>query len=931
MIVMKKLMKPKIVWGLLVLVVISSLLVIKNVKAEEVITGDEAKKICDEFLPSIKYLSRYNVTFDEKSAQSNRYVIKMNPTSSDKNLEKALRKVKFKVILINGQGVSENMELAYGKPLEVEGKFIKDDSEDGLGIDIMRVTLEATETNSDPKCLGKVSFTVQISKAGVVHYISENVGTVQEADFGDLTQSINCDKSYDANSFEGQFCHAKKEAQKTPVYQNSSSKLINFTDKFNDNMTFAKLVGEKTTSKFQCDYKTLHKEEDSVGDNYYVNKSYLYGSGTVTHSYGNYKYHFSPDTVTEGDAAKCKVKCEEAVTVEYGPPVASKAGLCFEYKIKVTSRVSCSMTEKPTPPKTPSDVCTPTPVCAWSGHGSQTITYAGPNEEFDNCIRECDGGKYTDHCNQKCYNKVYGKKGVNKSTNVLNLQYTEKLADTSSLDACVRESAYGGCYYKSGSDIYWKTNSNAPGRWYVVTGFKSKLPGWKQDRLSVKPGTGFYQYRYKNGDGVGVYGAEELCQDACWWSGCGGNVYLNPGQAEKDKQQNETIYNNAVAACKAAASCNSSTATFTISVDYSHNTKDGVKDVTIDFPYSKQEDKLASLGVGNSGANTSDANNTTLLGYNGCYKDKNNERWYQAEWSFPGTWINNKTGEITYVNKNNDKGWQTMKNKFCIPLDAKDVNQKWWAYYYNTMLKGKKSSTDSEAYKDNCGNNSDSITNRTTPAAPDKWNIRGKTFKFGYYDWNLEAECFYALNSNPANVPKSDKKATEKCSTDLPEDKVTVPNYRVRPVDLTNMFPATDGSKTTGSNGNGTTTGRSPGYNWTEYANNTKNPAFSSTPSRYVSKVQELGYTVYSDNSLDYEFVLTTDILRKMRDKTKNKNKNYTKYEGKSEVSELGVVNYKSSELRTGDLSSATKKLPTEKGRLCNNMVNYSSSLCDSN
>jgi len=157
---MKKLMKPKIVWGLLVLVVISSLLVIKNVKAEEVITGDEAKKICDEFLPSIKYLSRYNVTFDEKSAQSNRYVIKMNPTSSDKNLEKALRKVKFKVILINGQGVSENMELAYGKPLEVEGKFIKDDSEDGLGIDIMRVTLEATETNSDPKCLGKVSFTV---------------------------------------------------------------------------------------------------------------------------------------------------------------------------------------------------------------------------------------------------------------------------------------------------------------------------------------------------------------------------------------------------------------------------------------------------------------------------------------------------------------------------------------------------------------------------------------------------------------------------------------------------------------------------------------------------------------------------------------------------------------------------------------------------
>ena len=32
----------------------------------------------------------------------------------------------------------------------------------------------------------------------------------------------------------------------------------------------------------------------------------------------------------------------------------------------------------------------------------------GPNEDFEACINECDGGKYTPKCSNTCYEKIYG-------------------------------------------------------------------------------------------------------------------------------------------------------------------------------------------------------------------------------------------------------------------------------------------------------------------------------------------------------------------------------------------------------------------------------------------------------------------------------------------------------------------------------------------
>lgn len=100
----------------------------------------------------------------------------------------------------------------------------------------------------------------------------------------------------------------------------------------------------------------------------------------------------------------CKVTCQEQFQVTYDPPVAVKAGLCFQYKVTVRSKVTCKTEETggikwPTPPST----CGYVPICS----NNAAETQAGPNEDFDNCVNACDGGKYSQSCINSCYKKIY--------------------------------------------------------------------------------------------------------------------------------------------------------------------------------------------------------------------------------------------------------------------------------------------------------------------------------------------------------------------------------------------------------------------------------------------------------------------------------------------------------------------------------------------
>ena len=110
----------------------------------------------------------------------------------------------------------------------------------------------------------------------------------------------------------------------------------------------------------------------------------------------------------------CQVDCIEQLQVTYDPPVATKAGMCFQYKVTVRSKVSCK-TELKNDIKWPSgdaNICDYSPICS----GNDQETQAGPSEKFDSCINSCDGGTYSQSCINKCYNKVYGTSKKTKSS-----------------------------------------------------------------------------------------------------------------------------------------------------------------------------------------------------------------------------------------------------------------------------------------------------------------------------------------------------------------------------------------------------------------------------------------------------------------------------------------------------------------------------------
>ncbi len=752
----------------------------------------------------------------------------------------------------------------------------------------MEVKLTSVEENADPHCIGKVNFTLTVEKMGDSFTTKEPVNPIVD-EFGQTDgQAIDCSKPQ-TEAFEKAFCEAKNGA----MAADPNKKLgLNYDGKFNDHKTFKDVLsGYKELKCSVTNFNTVN--------GYYVNKTYLYGSGENNMTFGTYKYHYSPGAITKGATVKCKVKCEESVVVEYGPPIASKAGLCFEYKVKVTSRVSCSMSEKPVVPEVQDSYCTPTPICRTSA-GTYT-NQGGPNEEFDACVKACDGGKYTDKCSKKCYSKVYGNDSASKTTTAGREYLTERLAYSESafsLGTCIKESSYHGCYYRSGGGINWKGQAvSTPGRWYLV------YPHKDLSEYAVF-GNGIYRHVYSDGN---------HCHDVCWWAGCSGNVYLNPGQAEKDRENNKEIYDKAVAKCKATATCTTTTADFTISVNY----KDGSNTVkTINFPYTENnnsKDHLTSKGAANGYQDTATNHNTTILDYSGCYKEKKAYRIYMTEWSFPGSWINNKTGEISYVNKNNNTAWQTLKEKFCIPLDAQNVNQKWWNYYYSRDIINPNYSTNSSSYQQNCidqGYGAKLIKTITEDDIED-WNIKAHTKNFGYFGWNIKISCFYALNTNPSSVTNTNS------STSVPDACQSGSAYRIRSVDLNNLFPATDGSNNS----------RTPGFNWSEYATVTKkaenaaNNYYTIKPAEYATKVQKVGDSVYSDEYLNYSIDLTRSMIAALKKENKAIENNYSDFSGKTDTNY--VINYRSPLFRDGGILSSSSKYPNEESLKCNNMKKF--------
>ena len=651
------------------------------------------------------------------------------------------------------------------------------------------------------------------------------------------------------------------------------------------------------------------------------------GTKSAEYQYVNkHKYTAIKETSKSYNTSKktytCKKTCTEVLTVEYGPPVASIAGLCFEYKVRVKSEVTCQTEGTDVPPPNPDDYkyCEPVVQCV-STSGRTIISYGGPNEDFDKCINKCDKGKYTQKCINKCYNKVY-----NTSNNSnLRLNYIDKveatqLSDCNSIltqnqpdpttlsnliiDAPSTDRCYGHYEWVNGQ-IKWISGNG--GHWtkyarYYFLNANETINTINQDSINMSAGNGRlmngYERRYYSPiDGFkkwthytqGTYSGTAGCEYQCQYLGCSAGEKLNPDDVKGSFEDDMDVYEQFINECTAEASCSTKTAEFTIKVN--NKTKDKPnEDNWINYD-------AATLRNTGSAVDIHD-NSNIILNISDCYGETINKNKYMTEWSFPGTWINNKTGEISYKEKE-DKTWHKKKDKFCTSLNSADVNVGWW--YYGTMNEKKNVVT------------GETMTDEQLKAAVTDYNIKASTSDFGHFSWKIDVSCFYALYDTAGK-----KECIDKNCDDI-KDKNPAQRYRIRTVDTADLFPSPEGKDTTDA----TKTGRTPGFNWTINATNLKNEDYIIAPTALLEDIQtkEINGETYSDTNLEYEFVLDREALKAIRKHTTSGN--YTNFTGKFEIVN-GVSVYNSSLFR-GLGSTLDSKYINKVGKLgCNNQENDS-------
>ena len=764
-------------------------------------------------------------------------------------------------------------------------------------------------------------------------------------------------------------CDANKEVGNNTVYMNASSRnqlydnalCVNYRNKWSKNSTMKEAVSycfeEETSVQYsyeevsgwisraeslyesQANAPTIDKDPATNVDN-------VKNTGKLTcdaFSNSNYETMRKFSHVESTTSDNCTTTCREDVEVNFSDPIATQAGMCFEYLIEIKSKVTCENRYTAPMPSLPT-VCVPTAHCV-SSNGFESDK-GGPTEEFDACVNECDGGEYTQSCIDKCYTKVYEE----------NETYTDKVNTQTAFEAktdILTFNAMGGSASSQASKLangcltpatvspyddnqiraLYEQHQRDPGGKYVGnrwvpsnSGCSSSIAqfyfkSFEKTKLTVQEVHGLYvdqDGRKQYCEGTNGFltrcmyqGYENWCTDTCnWINNCGSNTVLTPTQATEEYEKAMEEYEAAKAACEGKGStCSNNTATYTITVDnldsndnkndkdnsdwhkeFTSNQKMNSNKVTGKFPdMVTLVDGLCETGSSISGNNGNSQGGT----------------WdYHNIITFPGIWINNKTGQTTNSVKPGYEDFYTYAgNEFCTKLNSIPVNTAW--YYWKVNQNG-----DSSVL-------SDSDKNAITSSLD--MNINGSIDNYGYFGWNFDVECFYALDkpnndcdpSDP-NYPNCDASCPPtdpdypNCDSvetpptddgDNPPDETTVTNYKFRPITLDNLFPDTSVSNTSDDSKNivasnlineveslrtnksatlvADSATREPGFNWSCEATNLENEDYLIQPVTLKNTIERLGDSIYEDDSyVDYHIVLTPETMKKVR----NYNKQFDSY-----------------------------------------------------
>ena len=627
------------------------------------------------------------------------------------------------------------------------------------------------------------------------------------------------------------------------------------------------------TNNFTCKFKIDSLVKNNVAENFSVKTGILTVAGAGTY---------------------WTAQCTESISIEYDDPKAVEAGMGFAYNATVKVNRTCTPIKIKEPEQLPN--CTYGVQCYGPDHNGDAA--AGPNEDFDTCINNCDGGKYSQSCINSCYNSVY------ENNSYLSANYTKNNVNFLTagnkkyqVRRLASSSAYAGGLPRTGKEI----SNNRDSGCYVA-------PGTTIDQghlRCVLDGVDFAFEDSCNGNTTcyGVY-----TNYPCSGSGGGSDEYENKVKASIEE------YKLVMAAIREFNSETINNEKYEMVIEEEYNKQSNgsyLKDTTIfdnkGSNYTiKSVDKTSDPKRSNISTTkvTSDLSGLSEETKKSVEVDTSSitlERTITV--SVGDSFIDRVTGDVLYNSKNksslgNNLQYESGNNKYFTKINTRVVNNYvYWPYYDKT-------------------NTSDSTDIYTKNIHVRFYNI-GTWNQWGTEGTGINVDCLYGTDSGlvctdscceppcptpcpdgvcptptpcpdgvcPTPTPCPDGECPEKTppTTTTPTPTPgTGFRYIFRPITLTDMFP----------------NNRNPRFNWTGTITSdgkatnaalTKDKSgysYAVDPEKLISSIQSKGYSIYTDSSeVDYEFTLTKENIRNIRkynksvkDYNNDGSKNYLDY-----------------------------------------------------
>ena len=618
------------------------------------------------------------------------------------------------------------------------------------------------------------------------------------------------------------------------------------------------------TDPLQCDFDASHNTHQYV---YTEKLSKSLGTGTSgsinsstggTGSFGTY-----------WDAI-----CTETIVVNFDTPKAlDYAGKPFEYNSTISVVRECTPIQLKEPEYKP--MCSYSVEC-WGGPPNHTGgAIAGPNEEFDECVQQCDGGSYTQSCINSCYNSVYENNSTDSvitsfnffADNYLNVEqtaYSDFDFSNNVGENCTRGTynslaklPMSSCHVDVGNRTASSANQNC-GKDYCISehGIRYMYLDTCNGNGTVS-GVACYEVFRSSTSCIDAY----LGDDNRWYLDKERtNLYTEQASIddyEKQIQDSKKEYEALVRAMQYFQD-NESDISLAIIDSYTGetHTKDEYNPVILyqaedgttlltNSEFKSQYDRDGSQGFSIKGADqqvTFDDKRQTTKGF--TINNYTTTKTYEI--ILPEAYVSNvNIGDYKYglTTDEEKKGYSNGGNMYYTHIFSPGINDVLvWPDYV---------SVDDLKTEHNITNNIQVLYTIGT------WNQVSDAI----------INCFYGIPDNSTPIEEPDVNCTgENCYEPAcgPND-ICEPGliYIWRTIDLYDMFPS---NSTIASS----TSVRQPRWNWSSAAIDVTNQRYPINPTKVIENVEKAGDTIYgNDEELDYQIFLSQSSIKQIREYNK--------------------------------------------------------------